>query len=380
MEDGRQFMPMYFDFVESKAFSTISGNSLKLYLRMRRYICRARSGHSLTDFYLKGCLATSGYLEQYANIFGVSKSTISRWLSELEDARFIITYRKAEKGRNEPNIWLFGSVTHYEGSQYGTEAFFADHEAMAQDQDARVPEVFDSSKGQAMIASMKAANLTVSYLEQSTERPTEHPAERLAEPSNREVIIDKSNTEEEYPPSAETSQPNIPIKEDPPFVKRPAAADPIKEKHRAGTRAALARFFETGGNNNFADTAAAGGKSDWDDCVEAFLEVTGQVKPEKTKASWARKFEQIGTEWEAGPAVMAAVIRKKPDSEIGWKSWTEPFSKGVQGDLSFLLGQHFNGGILPPKATGRAARSQLPDALEESRKRRIEVIDVEYAL
>lgn len=205
------------------------------------------------------------------------------------------------------------------------------------------------------------------------------------------IKLQKCNPEEEQleeeslknntsPPSAETSQPNIPIKEDPPFVKRPAAADPIKEKHRAGTRAALARFFETGGNNNFADTAAAGGKSDWDDCVRAFLEVTGQVKPEKTKASWARKFEQIGTEWEAGPAVMAAVIRKKPDSEIGWKSWTEPFSKGVQGDLSFLLGQHFNGGILPPKATGRAARSQLPDALEESRKRRIEVIDVEYAL
>jgi len=336
MEDGRQFVPMYFDFVESKAFSNISGNALKLYLRMRRYVCRARSGHSLSDFYLKGTLAMSGYLEQYANIFDVSKSTIFRWLSELEDAKFIITYRKAEKGRYEPNIWLLGAVYHHEGSQYGTEAFFADHDAMAQEQDTRVPETFDTTRGEIMLASMRASSLvaplTVPSTVPSTVPKIERFVEQLAEPSNREDPIEKSNREVNIPPSAETLVTETP-----------------EDKAKTRIHSALDGYFARNqGAPAMSVPAAAGGADDWELAVDAFAAVTGAAPPTgKVRGQWARVFEKVGTQWEAGPSVVASVIRKKPDSEIGWKSWTTPHA--VKEDLAFLLGQHLNGGIQSTK-------------------------------
>ena len=79
-ESGRQYVPLYFDVITSKLYSSLSGDALQLYWLLRRYVCRARSGHSLSMFYINGYLAVSGYLGTYAKAFGKSESTISRWM------------------------------------------------------------------------------------------------------------------------------------------------------------------------------------------------------------------------------------------------------------------------------------------------------------
>lgn len=156
MEDGRQFLPVYFDFVDSKAFASLSGQAIKLYILLRRYVCRARNGHKLSDFYIKGSLATAGYLRQYADRFNVSKQTISRWLNELEEAKFIRTYQVAANNGtfDNPNIWILGMVMHIEGSERSVEVFFADYDAVAQEPDSGTLQTFDQSKGDALCASM----------------------------------------------------------------------------------------------------------------------------------------------------------------------------------------------------------------------------------
>jgi len=199
-ESKRQYTKIYLDFIESETFDNLSGNALKLYLRLRRYTCRSRSNHSLCDFYIKGFLAVSGYLSQYADAFNVSKSSISRWLKELEEAKFIVTYYKAEKGRRSPNIWILGRVLHVEGSQYGIDIFFADHDALAQEPNEKAAKVFDQSKGEVTLAKMTAsANfavaLTVAPMQQCVppmQQSMEHTVAPM-QPSNREDLIDKSN-------------------------------------------------------------------------------------------------------------------------------------------------------------------------------------------
>jgi len=146
---------------------------------------------------------------------------------------------------------------------------------------------------------------------------------------------------EETPPSAETSQ--SPVKADLPVTETP------EDKAKQRVRSALDTYFErNAGAPAMSVPAAAGGANDWDVAVLAFAEVTGSAAPsDKVRGQWARVFEQVGAQWEAGPQVVALVIRKKPNSEIGWKAWTTPHA--VKEDLAFLLGQHFNGGIRPPQ-------------------------------
>lgn len=194
-EDNRQYAKVYFDFIESQAFDELTGNALKLYLRMRRYVCRARSGHSLSDFYNKGHLAVSGYLGQYAEAFGVNKSSISRWLKELEDAKFLITYYKAVKNGGSPNVWLLGRAVHIEGSKYALDVFFADHDAMAQEPDSRAALVFDQSRGDEMLSEMKASAKIVGIRTVApTVAPVQRSAQQSAQRSNREEVIDKKNS------------------------------------------------------------------------------------------------------------------------------------------------------------------------------------------
>jgi len=358
-EDGRQYLPMYFDFLESRAFTDISGNALKLYLRLRRYVCRARSNHSLADFYIKGYLAVSGYLQQYADFFKVGKTTIARWIKELEDAKFLITYRKAMKGRNEPNIWILGKVTHYEGSQYGEEAFFIDHDARAQEQDGPALEVFDQARANILFAKAdiktpltvsSTVSLDVSLLKQSMKQQTE--------PSNREDVIDKTNREDNIF-SGKTNEKDLlpPDQEPSPSLEDvfPRNDDPA-EVHRQRAAAALDRFYENQGQTNWAVPAAAGGASDWDECVNAFAAMK-DIKPTgivpATRKEWGRALEKIAKEQEIGPAEMMEVLLKLPISKLaGWKDGGYSHPGAAKNDIVSLVGQMRSGGIkLDPKKT-----------------------------
>lgn len=228
MIENRQFTPVYLDFIDSKAFDKLSGNALKLYLRMRRYVCRARSGHSLCDFYIKGLLAVSGYLSQYADAFGVHKSSISRWLKELEEAKFIVTYHRAEKGMNEPNIWILGRIIHLEGSKYGLDAFFADHDAMAQERDERAAQIFDQSRGECIFAQMRETHKFADLLTvASMQRSVQHPVAQV-QPSNIEDQIYKSNT---LPPKKRAEEDPPSVKAEVEYIDYDEEGFPSKPKH-----------------------------------------------------------------------------------------------------------------------------------------------------
>lgn len=144
-EDGRLYIKLYFDTITSTLYRKIGGDPLKLYLMLRRYICRARSGHSLSLFYINGYLAVSGYLGTYARLFDKSESTISRWLDELEQNEVLSTYQKGMKD-GRPSIWILGRVMHVEGSEYGVEIFFLDHLASAQETDRQVAIAFNDGQ------------------------------------------------------------------------------------------------------------------------------------------------------------------------------------------------------------------------------------------
>lgn len=143
-ENARLYTPFYFDVITSGLYRKIPGDPLKLYWLLRRFVCRARSGHSLSLFYVQGYLAASGYLGTYAKLFGKSESTVSRWLKTLEDHKIISTYRKGREGT--PSIWILGRVIHVEGSEYGVDVFFLDHLAEAQEKDQHTVETFDDTQ------------------------------------------------------------------------------------------------------------------------------------------------------------------------------------------------------------------------------------------
>ena len=163
-EGQRPYTPLYHDVVTSRLYRSISGDAMHLYWLLRRYVCRARSGHSLSLFYLKGFLAVSGYLGQYAKLFDVSESTISRRIKELVDHNLISVYQRGREDR--PTIWILGRVIHIEGSQYGEDIFFLDHLATAQEEDEETAVMFDRAKmAEAFSPKLAALNSTLALLQ-----------------------------------------------------------------------------------------------------------------------------------------------------------------------------------------------------------------------
>ena len=228
MEDGRQFIPLYFDVLTSKLYRNISGNALQLYWMMRRYVCRARSGHSLSLFYMGGALAVSGYMGSYAKIFGVADTTVGRWIKELEDHDVLKTYQKGTESR--PSIWILGKVQHIEGSQWGNELFFLDHLAVAQEEDNETIVAFDDDQIEECLGpKLSKLNLTTALLQV--------PVQVLMQVFNREERIDKTNTlppvpgeEEEiqYPIKRERSITTVP---EPEYVDLDETGYPSTAKH-----------------------------------------------------------------------------------------------------------------------------------------------------
>jgi len=230
MEDGRQFIPLYFDVLTSKLYRNISGNALQLYWMMRRYVCRARSGHGLSLFYMGGALAVSGYLASYAKLFGVSDTTVGRWVKELEEHDVLKTYQKGTDKR--PSAWILGKVQHIEGSQWGNELFFLDHLAVAQEEDNDTIMAFDDGQiDECLGPKLSKLNLTTALLQVQMQVQMQV--------FNREERIDKTNTlppvpgdeeEIEYPVKQEriVTAPSLPESE---YVDLDETGYPTLAKH-----------------------------------------------------------------------------------------------------------------------------------------------------
>ena len=101
---------------------------------------------------------------------------------------------------------------------------------------------------------------------------------------------------------------------------------------------------------NWSVPAAAGGADDWQGAVTAFAELTG-IDPglltSKERREWSRVLERVGASRKVGPAVVVEVIRKVPDSEDNWRTFSKPHE--LEAVLKKLIGQHLNGGIRGPK-------------------------------
>ena len=188
-ENGRLYMKLYFDIITSPLYQRIPGDPLKLYFILRRYICRARSGHSLSLFYINGYLAMSGYLGTYAKLFGKSIATISRWIKTLEEHKVLFTYQKGRDDR--PSIWILGRVIHVEGSLYGEDVFFLDHLPDAQKKDQQAVATFDDAQmKECETPEHTKLNSTLALLQLRMQTQMQ----RRMQTSNRKEVIEKTNS------------------------------------------------------------------------------------------------------------------------------------------------------------------------------------------
>jgi hypothetical protein len=131
------FVFTWFAFIDSKLFREWPGDSYKLYLYMRRYTNRRRDG-ALGGYYLKGWLVTAGTMPYWANLFGVDRSTISRWLKWLEDHKLVLCLSKTQRA-GERSIYALGQVYDIPGGK-PVEVFYLDHAIDEYDAASKPPE------------------------------------------------------------------------------------------------------------------------------------------------------------------------------------------------------------------------------------------------
>ena len=110
-----QFIKTTFPLIDSELMKSWDARGYKLYLKMRRHICRS-SKHRLSGYWLQGYLAVDGYLGSWASWMGVSKQVISKLLKWMEEKNIIVCAQKS-KTAGQPNIYILGQVLHIEGSE-----------------------------------------------------------------------------------------------------------------------------------------------------------------------------------------------------------------------------------------------------------------------
>lgn len=201
-ENKEQWVPIDFRVIGSQWFDETPGEIIKFYIILRRYVCRARSGHSLSDYYRKGMLTTGGSLRNWTKKMGKSPQTVGRYIKYLEDTRALHVHRKA-RNETEPTILVLGRVIWTPGSEKGTEMFFLDHLSTAQDPVAEMPCVTGNELGLLYaetdsLLNMDSLNSAVPPMERQIDSAVPSavpPMEHRIEKNNRE-----GNTEEEYSP------------------------------------------------------------------------------------------------------------------------------------------------------------------------------------
>ena len=122
--------------------------------------------------------------------------------------------------------------------------------------------------------------------------------------------------------------------------------NPVSEKRKPDILDAMVLYGTREEPVNWSVPAAAGGADDWAVAVEAFAELTG-IDPglltSKERREWSRVLERVGAARKVGPAVVVEVIRKVPESEDNWRTFSKPHE--LEEVLKKLVGQHLNGGI-----------------------------------
>ena len=125
-----QFIMLEFPFIDSELYDEWDPRGMKLYWKMRRYVCRSNN-HRLAGYWQKGYLATEGFQGTWAKMLGISQPTISKLLRWMEEKGIIICGHRSRTA-GDPNVYILGKVFHVEGSDKPVEVFLMDHHYQAQ--------------------------------------------------------------------------------------------------------------------------------------------------------------------------------------------------------------------------------------------------------
>jgi len=125
-----QFIMLEFPFVDSELYDEWDPRGMKLYWKMRRYVCRS-SEHRLAGYWQQGYLAVEGFQGTWAKSLGVSQSVVSKLLGWMEEKRVAICAHKSRTA-GDPNVYVLGRVFHVEGSDRPVEVFLLDHHYQSQ--------------------------------------------------------------------------------------------------------------------------------------------------------------------------------------------------------------------------------------------------------
>jgi len=126
--EGKQFIPLYFDLLDSKLLEGGSWDwrGYALYLKIRRHVWRSSNHKILGAYWKAGWLAAEGYMGTWAKWLGCSRPVVSRLLSEMEDKKILYCSYKSEYA-GKPNVYILGKIIFIEGSIKPSEIFFLDH-------------------------------------------------------------------------------------------------------------------------------------------------------------------------------------------------------------------------------------------------------------
>jgi hypothetical protein len=119
-----QFVMVRFSLLDSPGFDEMDARAVKLYLKLRRYVWRSEKG-PLADWFRSGYLVADGYMKQWGDWLGVSKSTASRMIACLVEAGWIAWGEKSAVGK-APNVIILG-VWQSLPSGERLEIFYVDH-------------------------------------------------------------------------------------------------------------------------------------------------------------------------------------------------------------------------------------------------------------
>lgn len=117
-----QFVPVPFPVLDSTEFDAMDPQAIKLYLKMRRFIWRKSTGE-LGDWFSRGWLVLDGNLNQWGTWLGVSKSTVSRKLNALHDARWALWLFRSQ-ATTDRNVVALG--TWVPAGEVRVEVYFLD--------------------------------------------------------------------------------------------------------------------------------------------------------------------------------------------------------------------------------------------------------------
>jgi len=123
----------------------------------------------------------------------------------------------------------------------------------------------------------------------------------------------------------------------------------------------------SGGQNGRSWTVpphAGGADSFSDGPLASFCNLVGMPcdsLPDRKRKQWATELRRLADAWQIGPSDLRACVEALSESEFGWKTYSTPYQKSFQDDVSILIGRQIAGEPLFAEPDEEA--SSVPDMM-----------------